>query len=114
MNLDRDVWYCNSRGQCMADSSLAGDDLRALLRAGFEVREKMQQHRVSTEGGGGKWRDDATGRVVYLQVMAAQRVVRSAAKRSGRQVLVAAGAGSAYAGSRPKTVWAWCGLVEEV
>lgn len=52
--LDRDVWYCNSREAClqgMAGLSLAGDDLWALLCAGFEVREKIPQHRVSTEGG---------------------------------------------------------------
>lgn len=37
----------------MAGSSLAGDDLRVWLCAGFEVREKIQQHRVSTEGKSG-------------------------------------------------------------
>lgn len=99
VKLDRDVWYCNSRGQGMAGSSLTRDDLWwAWLCAGFEVREEMQQHRVSTEGG--KRRDDATGRVVFLQVMAAQRVARSAAKRSGRQVWVLPALRSVYAASR--------------
>lgn len=35
----------------MAGSSLAWDDLLAWLCAGSEAREKIQQHRVSTEGG---------------------------------------------------------------
>lgn len=86
----------------MAGSSLAGDDLWALLCAGFEVREKIPQHRVSTEGGetGGTLQ---RVRVVFLQVMAAQRVARSAAKRSGRQVLGGAGAGKCVRG---KQTWA--------
>jgi hypothetical protein len=33
----------------MAGWSLAWDDLLARLRAGVEAREKIQQHRVSTE-----------------------------------------------------------------
>lgn len=103
--LDRDVWDCDSGSQGMAGSRLAWDDLRALLCAGILVREEMQQHRVSTEGG--KRRDGATGRVVFLQVMAAQRVARSAAKRSGRQVWVlpALEAWTPQA-SRRETVWA--------
>lgn len=93
----------------MAGSSLAGDDLWALLCAGFEVREKIPQHRVSTEGGEGNRRDVATGRVVFLQVMAAQRVARSAAKRSGRQVLGGAGARKCVRGKQTWTDRRRCG-----
>lgn len=66
----------------MAGSSLTWDDLWASLCAGFEVRDRNTQHRVSTEGVRAGRCDGSSG----LQVMAAQRVARSVAKRSGRQV----------------------------
>lgn len=96
----------------MADSSLAWDDLWEWLCAGFEVREKIQQHRVSTEGGKVAGRCNGSSGVPSGHGCAESGPVGCQEKWSpspGR-----CRRWSAYAGSRPKTVWAWCGLVEEV
>lgn len=63
----------------MAGWSLAWDDLLSWLCAGFEAREKIQQHRVSTEGKRGGTMQRA--RMVFLQVMAEPKVARGGLPR---------------------------------
>ena len=87
--------------QGMAGANLAWDGLWPWLCAGFEVREKTQQHRVSTEGEGGgtMQRVEWCSFRSWLRREWPGRLPREVVAKSGSS-LGAAGAGCVYAASR--------------